>query len=224
MNPSSNHAQQQKHLQTQTNGLNYHYNGQILMNQILVETLCIASIHITLLNFSHNKPQITHFPSFSKNFEMQQKEGHRTTPGVQLNPKNSLPCYTEQHMFHATQSSTCSMLHRAAHVSNCQFDTINTNPVWVKLSWKGNWLNDNSPSLCKKRRKATWIEDYPWHEVTSSMKNSPPSKNQVIVPAFEDFLDFSDITPKASLCVRPQPLPKSLLLSTERLQNWKGPS
>ena len=61
-------------------------------------------------------------------------------------------------------------------------------------------------------------------EVTSSMKNSPPSKNQVIVPAFEDFLDFSDITPKASLCVRPQPLPKSLLLSTERLQNWKGPS
>ena len=153
---------QQKHLQNQTNCLNYHYNGQILMNQILVETLCIASIHITLLNFSHNKPQTTHFPPFSKNFEMQQKEGHRTTPGVQLNPKNSLPCYTEQHMFHATQSSTCSMLHRAAHVSNCQFDTINTNPVWVKLSWKGNWLNDNSPSLCKKRRKATWIEDYPW--------------------------------------------------------------
>ena len=134
MNPSSNHAQQQKHLQTQTSGLNYQYNGQILMNQILVETLCIASIHITLLNFSHNKPQTTHFPPFSKNFEMQQKEGHRTTPGVQLNPKNSLPCYTEQHMFHATQSSTCSMLHRAAHVSNCQFDTINTNPVWVKLS------------------------------------------------------------------------------------------
>ena len=135
MNPSSNHAQQQKHLQTQTSGLNYQYNGQILMNQILVETLCIASIHITLLNFSHNKPQITHFPSFSKNFEMQQKEGHRTTPGVQLNPKNSLPCYTEQHMFHATQSST--LWKTAVQDSSMRF----SGTFW------GLWKNSKMPQI-----------------------------------------------------------------------------